>query len=66
MGYGDFKLLAALGTWLGWQTLPQLVLIACVLGLMFFVFTKKEVNQVFAFGSFMIMAVPIVLVQKIL
>jgi leader peptidase (prepilin peptidase)/N-methyltransferase len=33
MGYGDFKLLAALGAWLGWQTIPQLLLSASVLGL---------------------------------
>jgi leader peptidase (prepilin peptidase)/N-methyltransferase len=32
MGYGDFKLLAALGAWLGWGALPQIVLIAAVTG----------------------------------
>ena len=32
MGYGDFKLLAALGAWLGWAALPQIVLIAAVTG----------------------------------
>ena len=33
MGYGDFKLLAALGAWLGWQTLPIIVLVSTVTGL---------------------------------
>lgn len=32
MGYGDFKLLAALGAWLGWQQLPLLVLLSSVVG----------------------------------
>ena len=32
MGYGDFKLLALLGAWLGWQYLPQIVLISTLLG----------------------------------
>ena len=32
MGYGDFKLLAALGAWLGWQALPAVALIAGLLG----------------------------------
>ena len=30
MGYGDFKLLAALGAWLGWQQLPLIVLMSAV------------------------------------
>ncbi|MBG6243813.1 prepilin peptidase [Candidatus Symbiopectobacterium sp. 'North America'] len=33
LGAGDFKLLAALGAWLGWQALPQLVLLAALGGL---------------------------------
>ena len=32
MGYGDFKLLAALGAWLGWQALPQIILLSSVVG----------------------------------
>jgi leader peptidase (prepilin peptidase)/N-methyltransferase len=32
MGYGDFKLLAALGAWLGWQALLPIILLASVLG----------------------------------
>lgn len=32
MGYGDFKLLAALGAWFGWQTLIPITLIASVIG----------------------------------
>lgn len=33
IGYGDFKLLAALGAWLGWQILPLLILFAAIIGL---------------------------------
>ena len=32
MGYGDFKLLAALGAWLGWQALPVIILLSSVVG----------------------------------
>jgi leader peptidase (prepilin peptidase)/N-methyltransferase len=35
MGYGDFKLLGALGAWLGWQALPQVVLMSAVAGAIF-------------------------------
>ena len=32
MGYGDFKLLAALGAWLGWQMLPLIIMMSAVVG----------------------------------
>ncbi len=32
MGYGDFKLLAALGAWLGWQSLPMILLLSSLVG----------------------------------
>ena len=32
MGYGDFKLLAALGAWMGWQLLPLVILLSSVVG----------------------------------
>lgn len=32
MGYGDFKLLAMLGAWLGWQYLPQIILLSALVG----------------------------------
>lgn len=33
MGYGDFKLLAALGAWLGWQMLFLIVILSAIVGL---------------------------------
>ncbi|TDS93296.1 type 4 prepilin peptidase 1 [Rahnella sp. BIGb0236] len=35
MGYGDFKLLAALGAWVGWQMLPYLCILAALTGIVF-------------------------------
>ena len=32
MGYGDFKLLAALGAWLGWQMLPLVIVLSAAVG----------------------------------
>ncbi len=47
MGYGDFKLLAALGAWCGWQALPTIVLLSSLLGsivgiLLILCFRKKR------------------------
>ena len=48
MGHGDFKLLAAIGAWGGWQILPNTLLIAAVAGLVFAViriFLKQQNSQ---------------------
>ena len=65
MGYGDFKLLAALGAWLGWQQLPALLLISSLLGIIYFLLMKIKNNtqtqQAFAFGPFLIMATMVII-----
>jgi leader peptidase (prepilin peptidase)/N-methyltransferase len=38
IGYGDFKLLAALGAWMGWMMLPLIVLLSSVVGATFGLF----------------------------
>ncbi len=57
MGYGDFKLLAGLGAWMGWQALPHILLIAAVLGLIYAgsrIFSKKQTRQdSIPFGPFL-------------
>ena len=35
IGYGDFKLLAALGAWMGWMMLPLIVLLSSAVGATF-------------------------------
>ena len=35
MGYGDFKLLAALGAWMGWQALPMIIVMSSLVGALF-------------------------------
>ena len=38
MGYGDFKLLAALGAWCGWEALPMIILLSSVVGALIGIF----------------------------
>ena len=38
MGYGDFKLLAALGAWCGWEALPTIILLSSVVGALIGIF----------------------------
>lgn len=56
MGYGDFKLLAALGAWVGWQVLPMILLIASLLAIGVHLILRSDKNQPFAFGVFLIIA----------
>ena len=60
MGYGDFKLLAALGAWLGWQMLPLIVLLSSVvgaaIGLTLIVFKGRDHSVPLAFGPYLAIA----------
>ncbi|MFT6407712.1 MAG: leader peptidase (prepilin peptidase)/N-methyltransferase [Arenicella sp.] len=60
MGYGDFKLMALLGAWLGWPYLPQIILISSVLGSIVgiaLIVIKKESGQLaIPFGPYIALA----------
>ena len=60
MGYGDFKLLAMLGAWLGWQSLPIIMLISSLAGLFMFIFLKLffsfDHTKPIPFGPFLAIA----------
>ncbi|WP_438394404.1 prepilin peptidase [Caballeronia sp. DA-9] len=57
MGYGDFKLLAALGAWLGWEALPQIVLVSALAGAVFGLVAtgigKMRFEEPLPFGPFL-------------
>lgn len=57
MGYGDFKLLAALGAWLGWPMLPLLILLSsfvgAVVGIALIVFARQGRNVPIPFGPYL-------------
>jgi len=60
MGYGDFKLLAALGAWLGWKMLPLIVLgssvVGAFIGISLVVFKGRDHNIPLAFGPYLAIA----------
>ena len=58
MGYGDFKLLAALGAWMGPFMLPLIVLLSSLVGAMIgiILLKVKKQNQPFAFGPYIAIA----------
>lgn len=60
MGYGDFKLLALLGAWLGWQALPLIILLSSLLGSMiglFLILIKKHTrSDPMPFGPYLALA----------
>lgn len=57
MGFGDFKLLAAIGAWLGWQALPLVILLSSVVGaaagISLIVFTKHGREHPIPFGPYL-------------
>ena len=57
MGYGDFKLLAALGAWLGWQMLPLIILLSAavgaVVGISMIAFKRHDRSVPIPFGPYL-------------
>jgi len=57
MGYGDFKLLAALGAWMGWQALPLIVLLSslvgAVAGISLMTFKNRDSQVPLPFGPYL-------------
>lgn len=60
MGFGDFKLLALFGAWLGWQSLPLIVLLStltgAVLGVASIIFAKRDHSAPIPFGPYLAIA----------
>jgi leader peptidase (prepilin peptidase)/N-methyltransferase len=57
MGFGDFKLLAAIGAWLGWTILPLVIMLSSVVGaavgIILIAFTKHGRNIPIPFGPYL-------------
>jgi leader peptidase (prepilin peptidase)/N-methyltransferase len=57
MGFGDFKLLAAIGAWLGWQALPVVILfssvVGAVIGITLILFKGRDHEQPMPYGPFL-------------
>lgn len=60
MGYGDFKLLAAIGAWQGWQVLPAVILVSsflgAVIGVVLIVMFKGNKDKPIPFGPYLAVA----------
>ncbi|CAN4267903.1 PulO Type II secretory pathway, prepilin signal peptidase PulO and related peptidases [Methylophilaceae bacterium] len=60
MGYGDFKLLAALGAWYGWQMLPAILLLSSLLGaavgIALILSGRRACDSAMPFGPFLAIA----------
>jgi leader peptidase (prepilin peptidase)/N-methyltransferase len=56
MGFGDFKLLAALGAWMGWQVLPLIILfsslVGAIVGIVLMGLHRHKSGQPMPFGPF--------------
>lgn len=57
MGYGDFKLLAAIGAWLGWKMLPLVILlssfIGALVGIVLIVLARRGRSVPIPFGPYL-------------
>jgi len=60
MGYGDFKLLAALGAWFGWQALPLIILLSslsgAIIGIITLLMSNDKKSRPLPFGPYLAIA----------
>ena len=60
MGYGDFKLLAALGAWMGWQVLPVIIILSsfvgALIGIAGIIILGRDKNVPIPFGPYLAIA----------
>jgi len=60
LGYGDFKLLAALGAWLGWQQLAIIIFLSsfvgAIIGIVLIFMGKQAANKPIPFGPYLALA----------
>jgi leader peptidase (prepilin peptidase)/N-methyltransferase len=60
MGFGDFKLLAALGAWMGWQMLPLIILLSslvgAIIGIALMIIKRRGKDIPIPFGPYLAMA----------
>ena len=60
MGHGDFKLLALLGAWFGWQALPLIIILSSVvgtiIGISLIIFKSHNRNSTIPFGPYLALA----------
>jgi leader peptidase (prepilin peptidase)/N-methyltransferase len=60
MGYGDFKLAALFGAWLGWEMLPAVIILASltgsILGLSLMLYHRRDKNIPIPFGPYLSIA----------
>lgn len=65
MGYGDFKLLAAIGAWLGWKALPLVILLSsfvgAIIGISLIVFARHQKQTPIPFGPYLAVAAVVAL-----
>jgi leader peptidase (prepilin peptidase)/N-methyltransferase len=65
MGYGDFKLLAAIGAWLGWKALPLVILLSsfvgAIIGISLIVFARHQKHTPIPFGPYLAVAAVVAL-----
>lgn len=65
LGYGDYKLLAMIGAWLGWQALPLVVLLSSFTGIIFcsvgMIMRKQKLTDKIPFGPFLTTSAALIL-----